>query len=298
MRHSRDHRRSLRRRHQGRRNRPRQTADAVAGTRHAASGRPQFLGYNLWTEAIATGADLIWRAKSHVYFVPTEVLPDGSYLAIMPTPREANSLSKIRRRYGRNEIPVEGQPIRVVEFTVTIHTDDGSTRTEKYRLVTTLLDHVHAPAVDIAALYQQRWESETSYSYLKPRLVGADVTLRSRTPDGIAQELYAFLVVYQALITLRVDAATAAHLDPDRISFLITIRAVRADLTSHTPLSAGRRRRAVLTDIVTDQIGPRRSRTSPRQRILRAATKYPPKNRDNPQHSTRTKHEIRITAPN
>ena len=49
-------------------------------------------------------------------------------------------------------------------------------------------------------------------------------------PDGIHQELYAFLTIYQTLTTLRIDAATQARLDPDRISFLITIRAIRADI--------------------------------------------------------------------
>lgn len=256
-----------------------------------------FLSYQLWARALTSGADLLWRAKSSAYFVPTQILPDGSYLALMPTHKEIKRLGHIRWRHNRNDPPRDGHPIRVIEFTVTTTTTHRRSWTEKYRLVTTLLDHTHAPAVELATLYRQRWESETSYSQLKPRLVGADVTLRSRTAEGIHQELYAFLIVYQALTTLRVDAATTAHLDPDRISFLITIRAVRADIANRIQTSPARRRQALITEMITEQLGPRRPRTSPRQRIPPAG-KYTAKRRDRPQPTARVTHEIHITAPN
>jgi hypothetical protein len=255
-----------------------------------------YLGHQLWGHAARSGADLLWRAKSYVHFVPTKNLPDGSYLSIMPTRKESHRLGHIRWAYGRDDPPREGHPIRVVEFTVTTTTPRGS-RTEKYRLVTTLLDHVRAPAAELAALYRQRWESENSYSNVKPRLLGAEVTLRSRTADGIHQELYALLTVYQILTTLRVDAATQARLDPDRISFLITIRAVRADITSHVPHSPARRRRTIITEMINDQLGPRRPRTSPRQRIPRSG-KYDFKRRDQPQPCTAATHKIDIRPPN
>lgn len=254
-----------------------------------------FLNYPLWNTAAATGADLIWRAKSNIYLVPTKHLPDGSYLAILPTPKETRRLGTVRANRGRNEIPRHGHLVRVVEFTITIHTSTGQTRTETYRLATTLLDHTEAPAAQIAALYHQRWESETSYGQLKPRLIGADVTLRSRTRDGIAQEIYAFLIIYQALTTLRVDAATTARLDPDRISFLITIRAVRADIANHAPHSPARRRRTIITDLTIHHLGQRRSRTSPRQRVP-AANKYASKRRDQPRPSTKIHTKITITG--
>jgi hypothetical protein len=251
-----------------------------------------FLSYPLWGTAAATGADLIWRAKSNIYLVATKHLPDGSYLAIVPTHKETIRLASARAR-GRNEIPREGHRVRVVEFTITIHSSTGQTRTETYRLVTTLLDHTEAPAAQIATLYHERWESENGYGELKPRLVGADVTLRSRTPDGIAQEAYAFLIVYQALTTLRVDAATTARLDPDRISFLITIRAVRADIANPAP--PAHRRQTLITDMIDDRLGPRRPRSSPRQRVPTSG-KYTFKRRDQPRPSTKISTEIAITA--
>jgi hypothetical protein len=254
-----------------------------------------FLSYPLWSAAMATGADLLWRAKSSSHLVPTKHLPDGSYLAVLPTPKETIRLGS-RRCRGHNDIPREGHQIRVVEFTITIRTSSGDARTERYRLVTTLLDHTEAPAAEMATLYHERWEAENSNGQLKPRLIGADVTVRSRTPDGIDQEIYAFLTVYQALTALRVEAATTAQLDPDRISFLITIRAVRADITDHSTRGTARRRRTLITEMINNQLGPRRPRTSPRQRVP-PTNKYANKRRDQPRPSTKIRTEIAITGP-
>jgi Insertion element 4 transposase N-terminal/Transposase DDE domain len=112
-----------------------------------------FPGYELWGQARSSGADLLWRAKSSHRFIPIQYLPDGSYLSLMPSRKERYRLAN-RRRTGRNDPPREGHPVRVIEFTVTTTTPRGS-RTEKYRLVTTLLDPAIAPAVELAALYRQ-----------------------------------------------------------------------------------------------------------------------------------------------
>ncbi len=48
-----------------------------------------FPGYELWGQARSSGADLLWRAKSSHHLVPTQNLPDGSYLSLMPAARNA-----------------------------------------------------------------------------------------------------------------------------------------------------------------------------------------------------------------
>jgi hypothetical protein len=70
--------------------------------------------------------------------------------------------------------------------------------------------------------------SETICSKFKTHLRGADTVLRSRSPEGVDQELYAFLVLYQVLCKIQVIAADHGEIDPDRISFTITLRAARA----------------------------------------------------------------------
>lgn len=40
-----------------------------------------FFGFSLWTEACATGAELVWRVKKNLVLPCEERLPDGSYLS-------------------------------------------------------------------------------------------------------------------------------------------------------------------------------------------------------------------------
>ena len=110
-----------------------------------------FPGYELWGLAAATGADLAWRIKKNLVFPPVKVLPDGSFHSVMRTPAE-------NVRHGRPAPPggswpatAEGHLVRIIEYTVTVEDSEGGTRTEPFRLVTTLLDHEQAPAAQVAA---------------------------------------------------------------------------------------------------------------------------------------------------
>ena len=164
--------------------------------------------------------------------------------------------------------------MRIIEYTVTAADSSGGARTEPFRLVTTLLDHEQAPAAQLAALYHQRWESENSYGELKTRLRGASFILRSRSPELVRQELFAFLTVYQALTALRAEAAGTAGIDPDRISFTVTVRIARDHASSQASLTApglSRARSQAIRDILDDLLPPRRDRQC--QRV-----KKPPKN--------------------
>ena len=114
---------------------------------------------------------------------PCRVLPDGSFWSVMPTPAESARQGQARARGRVLARPPEGHLVRVIEYDITIADAAGGTRTEPFRLVTTLLDHERAPAAQLAALYHQRWEAETGFADLKTRLRGAAFTLRSRTPD-------------------------------------------------------------------------------------------------------------------
>ncbi|MFD7480506.1 transposase [Streptomyces sp. NPDC059837] len=81
-----------------------------------------------------------------------------------------------------------GVPVRAVEYTIAGH--EGA-----YRLITTILDPNKAPAAELAALYAQRWEFESTLDEIKTRLGGPHLVLRSQHPDGAEQELYGFLLV-------------------------------------------------------------------------------------------------------
>jgi hypothetical protein len=141
-----------------------------------------FAGHELWGLVTATGADMVWRIKKNLVFSPVEVLPDGSFLSIMPTPADSLRHGQARARGKPLRHQPQGHLVRIIEYTVTI-TTGGRTRIEAFRLATTLLDHEQAPAARLAAVYHERREIENSYGELKTRLRGAAFILRSKAPD-------------------------------------------------------------------------------------------------------------------
>jgi hypothetical protein len=223
-----------------------------------------FPGHQLWGQAAATGADLAWRIKHHQVFWPGELLPDGSFLSVMPSPAENVRFGQARAAGRRLATPPQGHPVRIINYTVTVATADGGVRTEAFRLVTTLLDHQLASATQLAALYHQRWEIELAYGDLKSRLRGAGFILRSRCPELVGQETFAFLAVYQALCVLRTRAAAAGGVDPDRISFTVTIRLARdhaCTLGTLSPTELADACEQTSTDLLADLLPNRRTRS-------------------------------------
>lgn len=100
-------------------------------------------------------------------------------------------------------------------------------------LGTTLTDHQAYPAEELVAIYRQRWEIELAFDELKNHL-GPSGPLRSRTPEGARQELWAFLSVHHAIRRLAHDAAvsTGPIVDTDRISYLTCVRIIRRSIFS------------------------------------------------------------------
>ena len=173
-----------------------------------------FFGFGLWNDARRTGADLLWRVKANSRFVRNKELPDGSYLShIYPSEKD--------RRHKTN-----GVKVRVIDYCLDRVADAEST----YRLVTTILDHDKAPAQELAALYHERWEIESALDELKTHLRGANIVLRSKTPDLVRQEFYGLMMAHFAIRGLMHEAALKADKDPDRLSFLHAVRVIRRKL--------------------------------------------------------------------
>ena len=123
----------------------------------------------------------------------------------------------------------DGPPItvRVIEYTV--HTspadsigdsDGGEEQTsEVFALVTDLLDVEAYPALDLACAYPMRWSAETAIGHHKTDMGEGMPVLRSKDPEGVAQEMWALFAVYQAIHTLIGAAINATGIPPEKISF-------------------------------------------------------------------------------
>jgi Insertion element 4 transposase N-terminal/Transposase DDE domain len=170
-----------------------------------------FPSYKLWQTAARTGADLLWRTRQNARLEVDQRLPDGSYLSRIYA-------STSDRRNQRNGIVV-----RVIEYRL----KDVKDAEPIYRVITTILDPIQAPAKELAALYHERWEIETALDELKTHLRGAQIVLRSKTPELVEQEFWGLLMAHYAIRGLMHEAALKADEDPDRLSFLHSVRVVQ-----------------------------------------------------------------------
>ena len=74
-------------------------------------------------------------------------------------------------------------------------------------------------------------QEETGNDQLKTHLRGPGRVLRSRLPELVHQEIWAWLLVHHAISGLIAQAAQAADIDPDRVSFTRVLRLVRRTVT-------------------------------------------------------------------
>jgi hypothetical protein len=184
-----------------------------------------FVGAELWRAMARTGAELVWRTKCGSKTAPRlpvdQVLSDGSWRSRL------YAASDRRKRH-----PIT---VRVVEYTLA---DPGRrTSVDRYRLVTTILDPDLAPAGELAALYTERWEIETALAELKTTQRGPKQVLRSKSPELVAQEVWAHLLVHYALRVVMHTAALEEDLDPDRLSFIGSLRVIRRQVIARPAFS-------------------------------------------------------------
>ena len=144
-------------------------------------------------------------------------LADGSYLSRI----YVNTADRRKRR--------KSILVRVMEYRL-----QNVPKAEAiYRLITTILDPEQAPAQELAALYHERWEIEITLDELKTQLRGAQIVLRSKTPELVQQEFYGLLMAHFAIRGLMHEAALKADEDPDRLSFLHSVRVVQRRMARH-----------------------------------------------------------------
>jgi hypothetical protein len=194
-------------------------AEAIDGLRPGmlCTADRLFYSFDLWQKARQSGAELLWRVKGNLRLPVEERLSDGSYLS---------TLYASDKHRGKKQ---QGQRVRVIEYQV--RTNEGLT--EKFRLITTLLDHEKHPASKLVTVYPQRWEREISYDEYKTHLRGGQVVLRSMTPELVRQEFYAFMLMHYSTRHLMHEAALANDIEPVRLSYTHTVEVIKRKLPAY-----------------------------------------------------------------
>ncbi len=82
---------------------------------------------------------------------------------------------------------------------------------KEIRLLTSMTDPLRYPGKDIAELYSHRWEIELGYREMKQYMLQNNLTLRSKKPELVIQELWGMLLAYNLLRFLMCQMAYAQN---------------------------------------------------------------------------------------
>ena len=150
------------------------------------------------------------RVPKNVKFEVVQALEDGSFLSWVAPDRKS-------RKQGASRIP-----LRVIEYTIE---EKGEEQT--YRLITDLLNITEFPSLLLAQEYHQRWEAENTLDEFKTHLNGRKTPIRSKSPRGVVQETYGWLLGHWAVRSLMFTAAEQQGLSPLCLGFTGTLKVVR-----------------------------------------------------------------------
>jgi hypothetical protein len=226
---------------------------------HARERRAPVLG------ALEAGT---WEHLSH-----QRRLADGSVLAWVGPTRPGDAKYPLRR----------GMWVRIISYRVT---DERVGEVGKvYRLVTTLLNPRVAPALALIALYHERWEIELVIDEIKTHERAQRKVLRSKTPEGVCQELYGIYLAHYAVRALLAQAAVQAAVDPDRLSFtegLFELSEMISLALTLEPEEATEPLRERLRHKMAQHVLPARRLRINRREVKQVYNKYKPKKRQLP----------------
>jgi hypothetical protein len=197
-----------------------------------------FYSFSLWGKFREAGADLLWRVKSNLRLPLLRWLPDGSYLSLVCNSKIGGLRRSDLCRQAENGIaidPSDGYIVRVVEYDIPDR--DGNGTGEIICVVTSMLDPADATAEELAAAYHERWECENLIDEVKTHQRGPAKVLRSQSPDMVRQEIWSLLLAHYAIRNLMCRAADEIGEDPDRLSFMRSIRVIRRQLTGQADFS-------------------------------------------------------------
>lgn len=215
-----------------------------------------FFSYEHWKK-LHEKHRLLVRVQKSMVLKPIRRLADGSFLAkIYPSCRHR------KERKG-------GILVRVIEYKLDDPQRPG--HGELHRLMTNLLDADVYPAQELICEYHERWESELVFDEQKthqdPRRAEKTTHLRSETPDGVVQELYAISLGHFIIRSMMFDAAEEASMDVDRLSFKGCFQIIQLRLpecSGRSPAEVEWWYRSLLAELREETIPPRRNRINPR----------------------------------
>lgn len=225
--------------------------------------------FDLFDGIMKQGGHVLARSNAQRKWKPIQILPDGTFLAWMnPTDKSHNR---------------QADPILVRVLRYRLDDEARPHHGEIQTLVTTLLDPIAYPALELIDLYHERWEIEISIDEMDNHQRLANRPFRSLKPIGVIQEFYAFLLAYFVIRVTMLETAHTHQIDPDRLSFTESVHLI-VDVLPILQLIPKLCQPLIFEWMqqwmIHFELPPRRDRTNPRV-IKRRRTKFP---RKQPRH--------------
>jgi len=148
----------------------------------------------------------------------TKILGDNDLLIQWPKPKHSKASSYTKAEW--ESLP-EILQLRQIRVTV----NEAGFRVQDFYIVTTLLDEKLYPASEIADLYFERWDVELFFRDIKTTM-GMDI-LRCKTPAMIRKEVMMYLIAYNCIQSLIVEATAKSEIKVRRISFKGSLQTIR-----------------------------------------------------------------------
>ena len=201
-------------------------------------------------------------------------------------PAHANCRHEVLKTFGSGDelwrLPVSQQAKKkdpeLPEFydvrAITKTLPNGTTKT----ILTSLVDENLWPGAEVFDLYRERWEIELAYGEIKTDLQRQATTLRSQTPDGIAQEFWATLLMYNLVRLEITKIAAEAKVEPCRIIFMTALRFIIDEWifsTNAAPGSIPKKLDAMRKEIARFMLPKRRSKRAYPREVKFLQHKYP-----------------------
>jgi hypothetical protein len=171
-----------------------------------------FKAFEYWRQAKETGAQLLWRCRNDRQLPVHRELADGSYLSVIYPPGK-----------GRRAAEAEAIVVRVIEYALPGLPDAQP----RYRLLTSLLDPGVAPALELAAVYHERWQVEAVFDELKTHLLQRRRVFRSKTAALVRQEFLGWVLAHYAVRWLMHQGATSNRMRHADLSFASHVQLLR-----------------------------------------------------------------------
>jgi hypothetical protein len=244
-------------------------------------GDRNFHSHEFWCRVDKQECKMLLRVSKTPKFPVLETYSDGSYLSHVCSGRKNDKKIKVR--------------------VISYQTTDKDGKKIEVRIVTNLLDPKTEPASELARLYAERWQEETTIKEFKGLWSERTTTqLRAVHPLTVMQELDGLLIGHYVVRHLMLEAARKAEVPVVQISFEGTIQLIRPRLNRLPKSSRGRKkwRTSLIDEINALPKVRKRRRSCPRVRKV-VRCKWPVKTKkDREVRPPPIEQRLEIATPN